>query len=243
MRDGERTNFCDVHFGWVPGDPIDRGVYSGPKEAVNEITRYARSHEAIARYRDKGEVRSDLALTAGGIATLVHSHKRKTFDVWMFGPLLFEGAAYGSLVAELTGLELGKHGHKFTPIDEKTGKEREKSDPKYQRFLVKFPKDYSLHYHPCKLWGSTYADGNHPSKWIDVNVIYDGGSTVHFKDDHAPGEKDYVPPGYQSLVDALREARTSLTPAFLPKNAVKVVWKIEDYASDQTVCQIYSRKG
>src|SRR5262249_14410521 len=74
--------------GWLPGEPIDRGAYSGPKDSVNDITRYARSHEAIARYRDQGEVRSDLALTAGGIATLMHSPKRKTFGECLAGQLL-----------------------------------------------------------------------------------------------------------------------------------------------------------
>lgn len=245
MRDGSRVNFCDVHFGWIPGEPVERGIFSGPKDSTNQITRYARSKEAIERYREKGDVRSDLALTAGGIALLTHSKTRNTFSIWMFGPVLSEGVAYGSLVAELEGFELGKHGHKWTPIDPKTGKERDQYDPKNQRYLVEFPKSYKKHrFHPCKLWGSAYADGMTPRAPGYEGIIRDGGSTVHYEDGYAPGEKFYVKPGpAPPLKDALKEARASLQPAFLPKNALKVVWTVEDFASDQTVCQVYSRGG
>jgi hypothetical protein len=244
MRDGSRTNFCDVHVGWLPGEGINRGVYSGPKDKANQITRYARSKEAIERFKDNGEVRADLALQSGGIVRLLYSRTRKTMNIWMFGPLVSEGVAYGSLVAELSGFEFAKHGHKFTPINRKTGKERETSDPKYQRYIVQFPASYGKYFLPCKLWGSSYSEGLEPWAPGYQNVIYDGGSTVHYKDDHAPGEKDYVKPGpAPPLKDALREARQSLNSAFLPKGAVKVVWKVEDFAGDQTECQVYDRSG
>jgi hypothetical protein len=244
FRNGERSNFCDIHLGWIPGDPIDEGVYSGPKDAVSQITRYDRSGEAVRRYKDDQRVRPDLALTAGGRAKFVRSNKRTTMDIWLFGPLLSEGVAYGSLVAELEGLELPKTGHQFTPIDEKTGKERNETDPKSQRYLVFYPKNYGLRYLPCTLWGSTYAEGPRPSAPGNDNVIYDGGSTIHYKDDHAPGEKDYVKPGpAPPLIDALRDARASLKLAFLPKNVTKVVWKIEDFSAGLTSCQVLDRGG
>jgi hypothetical protein len=244
MRDGSRTNFCDVHVGWLPGEAMDRGVFSGPKDKTNQITRYARSKDAIERFKDNGEVRTDLTLKEGGIARLLFSRTRNTMNVWMFGPLVSEGVAYGSLVAELTGFEYPKTGHKFTPINEKTGKERETWDPKYQRYLVKFPATYGRHFFPCKLWGSDYSEGLEPWAPGYQNIIRDGGSTVHYKDDHAPGEKDYVKPGpAPTLKEALKTARQSLTSAFLPKGAVKVVWKVEDFAANQTVCQVYDRGG
>src|SRR5262249_52325583 len=156
---GTRTNFCDIHLGWVPGQAIDMGVFSGPKDATNDITRHARSAEAAKRFRVEQKVNSDLALTNGGIAKFLHSKKRDSMDVWLFGPLLFDNLPYGSLVAELKNLQLPKVGHKFTPIDPKTGKERDQYDPKGQRYLVNFPKDYGLHFHPCNLLASKYADG------------------------------------------------------------------------------------
>ncbi len=115
---------------------------------------------------------------------------------------------------------------------------------KGQRFLVAFPKDFGLRYHPCKLWGSVYSEGTTPwAPGLD-NIIRDGGSTIHYKDNRAPGEKDHVKLGPPpSLKEAIRDARASLQPAFLPQNVTKVVWKIEDFAADQTVCQTYSRNG
>jgi hypothetical protein len=243
-RSGERSNFCDIHLGWIPGDPIDVGVYSGPKDAMNQITSYDRSQEAVKRYKDDRKVHSDLVLTAGGRAKFVHSNKRKTMDIWLFGPLISEGVAYGSLVAELEGLELPKTGHKFTPIDEKTGKDRETTDPKNQRFLVFYPQNYGSRYHACTLWGSTYSEGPSPSAPGSDAVIRDGGSTIHYKDDRAPGEKNYVKPGpAPPLIDALQDARSSLKLAFLPKNAIKVVWKIEDFSAGLTSCEIIDRGG
>ena len=243
-RGGERTNFCDIHFGWLPTEPIDYGVFSGPKDSTKDITRYGRTQEAIRRYDRDHKVHSDLVLSGGGRAKLVQNSKRKTIDVWLFGPVLFEGVGYGSLVAELAGLELPKTAIKRTPIDEKTGKERDIYDPKKVRYLVFYPKNYASRYHACTLWGSTYSDGTKPRAPGDDNIIHDGGSTVHYEDNRAPGEKDYVKPGpAPALTDALESARTSLKMAFLPKNAIRVEWKIEDYSANLTDCQVLERGG
>lgn len=244
MRTGQRTNFCDVHLPFLPTEPLDLGYFSGPTDAMNDITRLARSQEASKRFRVEHKVNSDLTLTNGGVAKLVHSKKRNSMDVWLFGPLLFSDLPYGALVAELKELTLGRSGHKFTPVDPATGQERDASDPKGQRYLINFPKNYGLHYHPCHLLGSKYADGLHPSAPGRDYIIQDGGSTVHWEDGHGPGEKDYVPPGpAPDLIDALRTARQDLSAAVLPRDAVRVEWKIEDFAGDQTVCQIYQRSG
>ncbi len=243
-RSGERANFCDIHFALRPEESIDDGIYSGPKDAMKQIDRYDRSQDAVARYKRDQKVHSDLEVMRGGHAKLVHSNKRKTMDIWLLGPLLSEGVAYGSLVAELTGLELPKIATKRTPIDEKTGKERGVYDPKKVRFLVFYPKNYGLRYLPCTLWGSTYSDGPLPSAPGDDNIIHDGGSTVHYEENRAPGEKNHVKPGpAPPLINALENARTLLKPVFLPKNAIKVEWKIEDFSSGLTACNLIERQG
>jgi hypothetical protein len=99
-------------------------------------------------------------------------------------------------------------------------------------------------YHPCTLSSSDYSEGRKPWRAPDDNIIQDGGSTKHYKDNRAPGEKDYVKPApAPELNDALAKARSSLDAVFLPKNATKVVWKIEDFSSNLTLCQVYSRDG
>jgi hypothetical protein len=238
MCTGQQTNFCDIHFGWLPGEAIDLGAYSGPKEAVNEITRYDRSRDAVARYRDNPwNVHSDLELSAGGRAKMVYSRKRKTPDVWLFGPLLSEGVPYGSLVAELDGFEFGKSGHKFTDIDKKTGKELAHSDPKSQRFIEVFPKNYGVHFHPCKLFGSSYAEGLRPTALFHDHFIRHFGATIRVTD------YESNPAKAPELKEALTSARSQLWQAFLPKDVTRVVWKIEAFASDRTVCQLYAGNG
>jgi hypothetical protein len=237
-RTGQRTNFCDIHFGWTPTNGIRNGAYSGPKDSVNDITRYERSQSAVARYQDKREVQSDLALTAGGRTTLVYSHRRKAPDVWLFGPLVHEGVPCGSLVAELEGWKAPKEGHKFTnEIDPKTGKEREHSDPKSQRFLVAFPKDYGKHFQPCKLWGSSYSEGVRPKALFHDRIFRHYGASIRVT------EYEPTPAKALEFMEALASARAQLWRAFLPMDVTRVEWKIEDYAADQTACQTYARHG
>src|SRR5262249_40490371 len=147
------------------------------------------------RYRTSGIVKADLALEQGGIAKLVYVDKKKVSDLWLFGPLVLDGTAYGSLMVELGGFEDPQGGDKFTKGgDKKTGKELPASDPKSQRFLVKFPRTYGR-FMPCKLWGSTYSDGLRPANHSADHIIHDGGSTVHWEDGYGPGEEHWVEPG------------------------------------------------
>jgi hypothetical protein len=238
MRTGGRTNFCDVHFGWTPTNGIHNGAYSGPNDSVNHITRYERSQDAVNRYQANRDIHSDLALSAGGRAKLVYSHKRKAPDVWLFGPVLHEGVPYGSLVAELEGWQAPKEGHKFTnEIDPKTGKERELSDPKSQRFLVAFPKNYGKQFRPCKLWGSSYSEGYRPKALFHDRIIRHYGASIRVT------EYEPKPAKLPELMEALTSAGPQLWRAFLPKDATRVMWKIEDFAGDQTQCQVYDRHG
>jgi hypothetical protein len=244
LRSGERKNFCDIHIGWYPGSGIDTGIFSGPTDAMKDVKNLPRTKESIERYRNDHDVRPGLTITNGGIVKFMHSAKRKTIDAWLLGPLQFEGRPYGSLVAELEGLSFGKATIKWTTTDPKTHKERDLSDPQAHRYLVTFPKNYAGHFHGCKLLASTYADGMRPhAAWRD-NVIWDGGTTVHYKDDCAPGEKNYIAPGPPPPLEAaLGAARGVLSPALLPREVVRVEWKVEDYADQQTECQTYDRHG
>ncbi len=246
MRDSSRKNFCDVHLGWLPTEKIDRGIYSGPKDKVNEITRYNRSDEAVTRYENKQQVHSDLDITAGGAAKIVYSKDHKATDIWLFGPLLLNKVPFGSLVAELEGFVTPKTQYKETPIDEKTGAKRKSGDPKARRYLAIFPRDYGQRYHPCKLWGSSYAEGMQPRAPRDENIDWDHatGTEFHWKDNRAPGEPGHTPPPRApDLVDALTKARASLQAVSLPDGATRVEWKIEDYSSELTECQLYDRGG
>ncbi len=220
-KKGERRNFCDVHLGGMPNEVTIKGIFSGPQDSANDISRLTRSQAAQKRYFLEGTVNPDLELTAGGQARTFVNSELKTLDVWLFGPLLFEGVAYGSLVARLEGFVFPKSTWQSKIDYSLPDKEMEKqhSDPKFQRFKLIAPKTWGLKFLPCKLFGSDYSEGTSP----------------------LPTDRASKSP--PTLAKAVGHARHNLQPAFLPKDVMKAVWKIEDFADELTECQIYERHG
>jgi hypothetical protein len=226
-----------------------QGVYSGPTDSSNQIKRLERSKEAKERYFLEGKVNSDLDLSAGGIARLLFSHKAPTqVTIWLLGPLLFQGTAYGSLVAQLEGFQSLKYKHEQKPIDpipcdptpygdddpgaghetgcsvEEEGQALHKrwdqeADPNRQRFKLVIPKGFGAKFLPCKLFGSDYSEGTRP---------------------RSPDKAVTTPP---AMKDALGDARKRVKAAVLPKDSVKALWKIEDVADELTECEVYARGG
>jgi len=223
-KNGQRRNFCDIHLGGTPGggELLKSGVYSGPQDSANQITRHERSVAAKNRYFLEGWVHESLDLSAGGVAKLLNNRDRKTFDAWLLGPLLFEGAAYGSVVAALTGFpDVIKHTYE-SKIDYSLSEkevDEQRSDPKRHRFKLVVPRGFGTKYLPCTMWGSDYSEGTRP-KSADRAVS--------------------TPP---PLNKALGDARHRLKAAILPKDVIKVVWKVEDFKDELTQCEVYSRGG
>lgn len=218
---GERKNFCDIHLGGLPSEVTLKGVFSGPTDSANDITRLARTEAAQKRYFLEGEVNSDLELNAGGLARTFFNRDEKALDVWLFGPLLFERVAYGSLVARLTGFEFPKSTYEnkidYTLPEDEIDKLR--TDPAYKRFKLVPPKGWTSKFHAGKLLGSDYSEGTLPQPTDRASK---------------------VPP---SLNKAVGDARHRLQPAFLPKTVTKMNWKVEDVADELTECELYSRHG
>jgi hypothetical protein len=63
--------------------------------------KHRRSQAEVAAFEKHHEVGLENDVAAGGSAAIMHSRKRKTYDVWLFGPLSFLDRAYGSLIIEL----------------------------------------------------------------------------------------------------------------------------------------------
>jgi len=220
-KKGERQNFCDVHLGGIPSEVTQRGIFSGPKDSANQITRLGRSKAAQERYFLEGKVNSDLDLSAGGQARPLVNKELNVLDVWLFGPLLLENVAYGSLVARLEGFQFPKATYQskidYTQPDDVVDKQH--SDPNFQRFKLVAPKNWGLKFLPCKLLGGDYSEGTNPLS------------------------TDRASKSAPSLGKALGDARHRLQPAFLPTNVTKVAWKIEEFADELTECEIYARHG
>jgi len=220
-KKGERQNFCDIHLGGLPSEITLRGIFSGPKDSANTITRLTRSQAAQKRYFLEGTVNPDLDISAGGQAKSFVNKETNTLDVWLFGPVLLEGVPYGSLVARLDGFVFPKATHQnkldYTQPDAVLDKQR--TDPKFQRYKLIPPKGWTLSFHPCKLLGSDYSEGTRPQP------------------------TDRASKNAPTLGKALGEARHHLNPVILPQSVTKVIWKVEDVGDELTECQIYDRHG
>jgi hypothetical protein len=231
---GERVNFCDVHLGGLPakdGDMLIQGVFSGPKDSVKQINRLERSKEAKQRYFLDGKVHSDLDISAGGIARLIFGKvntNRRDLYIWLLGPLLFEGTAYGSLVCQLSGWVSPKATHQWTgkidyaepgDIEGMKREDEQRTDPKNQRYKLVIPKGFGGKYLPCKLWGSDYSEGTRP---------------------RSPDRAEKTAPSMES---ALTAAKKRMNAAVLPVNTIRALWKVVDYADELTVCETFARSG
>lgn len=220
---GERINFCDIHFGAISTEIMEQGHYSGPKDSAKENkTLKERSKEAKDRYFREGWVHSSLDLSAGGFAKPLYNRELDVMDLWLLGPLLYEGAAYGSVVARLKGFVYPKAERKDLrdhSLPEKEFDKTERFDPKLQRFKLKVPEGWGFRFMPCTMWGGDYSEGTRPGPM-----------------DRA----EKIPP---TMNKALGEARHRLRPATLPKDVTKVVWKIEEHKEELTACTVYDGKG
>ena len=220
-KPGERQNFCDIHLGGIPSEITLNGIFSGPTDSANTITRLTRSQAAQKHYFLEGTVNSDLDISAGGQAKPFVNKDTNSLDVWLLGPLLLEGAPYGSLVARLEGFVFPKatSQNKVDYTQPEDVIEKQRTDPKFQRYKLIPPRGWTLSVHPCKLFGSDYSEGT------------------------SPQPTDRASKSRPTLGKAIGAARHRLGPAILPQNVTKVIWKVEDAADELTECQIYDRHG
>jgi hypothetical protein len=104
---GERTAICNIHsYGAAADDsPWHNVLYTGPGQKSGSAIKHHRSKGEVAAFEKHHEVGLENDVAMGGPAAIMHSRKRKSYDVWLFGPLSFLDRAYGSLIVELTGYD------------------------------------------------------------------------------------------------------------------------------------------
>src|SRR5262245_34922686 len=222
-KSGDRENFCDIHFYGLPEKVMNlkRGTFSGPTDSVKQVTHLNRSAAAQERYFRDGAVNSDLDIQNGGWVEAMWDAKQKVQDVWLLGPLEFFGTAYGSLVARLEGWQDSKSTYQSKIDYSLPDKEVEKQhhNPKLQRFRLIPPKAWNHKFLRARLLGSSYSEGVTP-----------------LPTDKAEKTKP-------SIAQALGSARHHLSLAILPKDIVKVAWKVEDFGDQLFECETYERRG
>ncbi len=141
---GERTHFCDVvGYGAFMDAHWHNWLYTGPGEKAITGIRHRRTEGEIAVYEKHHEVGLENDVAAGGFAEFLHSRKRKSYDVWLFGPLSFLDHSYGSLIIELAGYQ-----------DRKIFSKRASWEKMI--YWTEFPKGMAGHFHSCKLLQTGY---------------------------------------------------------------------------------------
>jgi len=109
---GEHTAICELHSRGASLDgPWHNILYTGPGKNSLSALEHKRTRDDDERFESANFVDPEIPIPTttyesndvkrGGFAALLHSRKRRSFDVWLFGPLLFLGKPYGSLVIEL----------------------------------------------------------------------------------------------------------------------------------------------
>jgi hypothetical protein len=214
-------NFCDVHqiFSNGPqiGDHSSDDIhlyYTGPKESIKGIKTYRRSslHEKVFVQNNDGLMR-ELDLENGGDASAIVMKRAKTYDLWLFGPLTFLGATYGTLLVSLEGFH--------SPVSHT----KWRKPPLEPLTDIRWPVGNS-HFHPCKIYGFDYAEyplgAERPNK--------QGWSEVDF-DNHI------------QEIGSLTVSKKDLTPVPLPDFAKGAAWKVEANSGSATQDECFNQCG
>jgi hypothetical protein len=141
---GERTPFCDVHsFGAALDQSWHNVYYTGPGQKSVTAMTHRRTVGEITAYEKHHEVALENDIAAGGRALFVHSRKRNSYDIWLFGPLSILDHPYGSLIVELSGYAPRKIFSKRDKLGNMT-------------YWTEFPHGLAGHFRPCKLLQSGF---------------------------------------------------------------------------------------
>lgn len=99
---GEHIPVCDIRsYGGALSGEWHNIVYTGPGKKSAAAARHRRTALDGEIFDLKHTVIDDNDIANGGFAAMIHSRKRQSWDVWLFGPLLFLDKPFGSLVFEL----------------------------------------------------------------------------------------------------------------------------------------------
>jgi len=157
---GARTPLCDfVSYGSYLDRSWHNAFYTGPSQKSITAIKHQRTPGEVAAYETHHEVGLENDIAAGGYATIVHSRKRKSYDIWLFGPLSFLEHAYGSLIIELSGYEPRKIFSKRDSWDKIT-------------YWTEFPKTAPGHFRHCKVMQSGFhLQAGESNSFIDMETL------------------------------------------------------------------------
>jgi hypothetical protein len=164
---GERTAICDIHsFGGALDPKWHEYWYSGPGKTSVAGAKHHRTEAEVAAYEKHHEVALENDIAVGGRAALLHSHKRKSSDVWLFGPLSLLERPYGSLIIEMSN---------YAP--RKIIEKREKSG--HIKWWAEFPKS-PAGFNPCKILQTGFHLPAGPTSVPEIEALRDArAAAVH----------------------------------------------------------------
>jgi hypothetical protein len=217
-------NFCDVHAVFPYASSLSlswyefKYFYTGPRASLDSMNLFPEERSRIYR---KVAVQNDIRFTLtqldvekGGEADAFMSKGGKTYDVWLFGPLLFLGAPHGTLLVALEGYQSPVFHAKW------------RKPPLPPQGEIRWPVGNSA-FHPCTIYGNDYAD--YPLGAEKPNEK--GWSTWPFRH-------------HRKEIGALVENKKDLKPVRLPDFAQGAAWRVEAYSeSPTTQYECYTQHG
>jgi hypothetical protein len=223
MKGHEQSyNFCDVHqlfpnegVSHIYHSPFSNKLfYTDPRGSIDGIKTFDRSslYNNIYVKNDGSPIR-ELDLENGGEASALWMKKARTYDLWLFGPLVFLGAPYGTLLVVLEG---------FQPPVILTKWRKPPLGPEYE---VTWPTGNSQ-FHPCTIYGNAFSDyplgAEHPNKtgWRFLTFNH------HLQE-----------------IGDLTAVTKDLHPVRLPDFAQSAAWKVEAYSGSATQYECYNQHG
>ena len=104
-RNGEHVPICEIHsYGASATNEAWHNIlYTGPGKKSITAIKHKRTIEDDELFDLKHFAQDHNDIANGGFAEIVHSKKRQSWDIWLFGPLAFQDKSYGSMVFELSG--------------------------------------------------------------------------------------------------------------------------------------------
>ena len=165
---GEHTPLCDVaRYGSYLDRIWHEVFYTGPSQKSITAIKHRRTPGEVAAYEKHHEVGLENDIAEGGYAVFLYSRKRKSYDIWLLGPLSFLDHAYGSLIIELSGYEPRKIFSKRDSWDKIT-------------YWTEFPKSAPGYFRHCKVMQTGFhlqAEESHLS--IDIETLREQRMFAH----------------------------------------------------------------
>jgi hypothetical protein len=224
---GKNVPFLDLYLNFyvspywhAPTKQLD-AYYTTPGRAIKDLDIEVITRKKLRKqvFEDNAAPLSSLYIENGGEALFVKNKKADVTDCWIFGPLLFQGKEYGSIVAELQNFKWPIVHQRVRPGQKHDYTDSPENVRNRIETTVTFPTMHGTQFETCILWGSNWKLGRWGYKQNGINMT---------EDEFLMNLKDY------------RAEAVRVTPAPPVKG---VAWRLDAKSANATECELYEEHG